>query len=79
MDTLKDAIRLHEAITRCFPKGSIRVDHVLLLTSVKIARLDNAKVEGRRAQIHMRARQVEENVVLSIYWRHSLIMLYPLS
>ena len=62
VDTLKDAIRLKKGVTFCFPKGGIRVDHVLLFTPVQINRLDKAKVEGRRAQIRMSARQVAKNV-----------------
>ena len=57
MDTLKDAIRLKKGKTLCFPKGGIRGDHVLLLTPAQINR-----VEGRRAQIRMSARQVAKNV-----------------
>ena len=45
VDTLKDAIRLKKGATLCFPKG----DHVLLLISVLINRLDKAQVEGIRA------------------------------
>ena len=46
VDTLKDAIRLKKGVTLCFPKGGIRVDHVLLLTPAQINRLDKAQVEG---------------------------------
>ena len=38
-------------------------DHVLLLTPVQINRLDKAQAEGRRVQIRMSARQVENNVI----------------
>ena len=62
VETLKDAIRLKKGVTRCFPKGGIRGDHVLLLTPVQINRLDKAQVEGRRAQIRISARQVAKNV-----------------
>ena len=62
VDKLKDAIRLQKGATLCFPKGGIRVDHVLLLTSTQINRLDKAQVEGRRVQICLSARQVTKNV-----------------
>ena len=55
MDTLKDAIRLEKGVTLCFPKGSIRGDHVLLLTPAQINRLDKAHVEGRRVQLRLSA------------------------
>ena len=50
VDTLKDAIRLKKGVTLCFPKGSIRGDHVLLLTTAQINRLDKAQVQGKRMQ-----------------------------
>ena len=62
VDTLKNAIRLKKGATLCFPKGGIRVDHVLLLTWPQINRLDRAQAEGRRVQIRMSARQVAKNV-----------------
>ena len=62
VDTLKDAIRLKKGVTLCFPKGGIRGDHVLLLTTAQINRLDRAQAEGRRVQIRMSARQVAKNV-----------------
>ena len=62
METLKDAIRLKKDVTLCFPKCSIRGDHVLLLTPAQINRLDKAQVEGRRVQIRLSARQVTKNV-----------------
>ena len=62
VDTLKDAIRLKKGVTFCFPKGGIRGDHVLLLTSAQINRLGKAQVEGRRVQIRLSARQVAKNV-----------------
>ena len=61
MDPLKDAIRLKRGATLCFPKGGFRGDHVLLLTPAQINRLDKVRVEGRRAQIRMSARQVAKN------------------
>ena len=42
VDTMKDAIRLKKGATLCFPKGGIRGDHVLLLTSGQINRLDKS-------------------------------------
>ena len=51
VDTLKDAIRLQKGVALCFQQGG-RVDHVFLLTSAQIKRLDKAQVEGRHAQIH---------------------------
>ena len=48
VDTLNDDIRLKKGVTLYFPKGGIRGDHVLLLTSAQINRLDKAQVEGRR-------------------------------
>ena len=42
VDTLKDAIRLKEGVTLCFPKAGIIGDHVLLLTPAQINRLDKA-------------------------------------
>ena len=62
VDTLKDSIRLKKGATLCFPKGGIRDHHVLLLTTAQINRLNKAQVERRRAQLHMRARQVARNV-----------------
>ena len=62
VDTLRDAIRLKKCTTLCFPKGGIRGDYILLLTPAQINRLDKAQVEGRRAQIHLSARQVAKNV-----------------
>ena len=62
MDTLKDAIRLKKGATLCFPKRSIKDDHVLLLTLVQIHRLVKAHAEGRGVQIRMSARQVAKNV-----------------
>ena len=62
VDTLKDAIRLKKGATLCFPKGGIKDDHVLLLTSPQINRLDMAQAEWRPVQIRMCARQVEKNV-----------------
>ena len=62
VNTLKDAIRLKEGATLCFPKGGIRGDHVLLLNPVQINRMDQAQAEGRRAQICMSVRQVAKNV-----------------
>ena len=62
VDTEKVAIRLKKGVTLCFPKGGIRGDRVLLLTSVQINRLDKAQVEWRRAQIFMSAWQVAKNV-----------------
>ena len=62
VNTLKDAIRLNKGGTLRFPKGSIRVDHVLLLTPVQINRLDKTQAEGRRVQIRMSARHVVKNV-----------------
>ena len=62
VDTLKDAIRLKKGVTLCFPTGGITVDHVLLLTSPQINRLDMAQAEWRRVQIRMCARQVAKNV-----------------
>ena len=62
VDILKDAIRFKKGVTLCFPKGSIRGDHVLLLTPAQITRLDKAQAGGRRAQIRMSARQVAKNV-----------------
>ena len=62
MDTLKDAIRLKKGVTLCFPKGGISGDHVILLTSSQINRLDRAQAEGRRVQIRMCVRQVTKNV-----------------
>ena len=56
--TLKVAIRLKKCAILCFPKGGIRGDHVLLLTSVQINRLDKAQAEGRRVQIRMNTRHV---------------------
>ena len=47
VDTLKDVIRLKKGVTLCFPKGGIRGDHVQLLTSSKINRLDKVQAEGR--------------------------------
>ena len=61
VDTLKVAIRLKKGVTLCFPKGGIRGDHVLLLTSAQINRLDRAQAKGRRVQIRMSARQVTTN------------------
>ena len=51
VDTLKVAIRLKKGLTLCFPKGGIRGDHVLLLTSAQINRLDKAQVEGSTRQV----------------------------
>ena len=51
VDTLKDAIRLKKGVTLCFPKGGIGGDHVLLLTSAQINRLDKAQVKGKCIQI----------------------------
>ena len=51
VDTMKDAIRFKKGLTLCFPKGGIRGDHVLLLTTVQTNRLDKSQVEGRRVQI----------------------------
>ena len=48
VNTLKNSIRLKKDATLRFPKGGIRGDHVLLLTSVQINRLDKAQAEGRR-------------------------------
>ena len=62
MDTLKDAIRLKKGVTLSFPKGGIRVDHVLLLTPAQINRLDKAQVQGKRIQIRLSAKQVARNV-----------------
>ena len=62
VDTLKDAIRLKKGATLCFPKGDIRGDHVLILTPVQTNRLDKAQAEGRRVQIRISARQVDQNV-----------------
>ena len=42
VDTLKDAIRLKKGASLSFPKGGIRGDHVMLLTSAQINRLDKA-------------------------------------
>ena len=53
VNTLKDAIRLKKGTTLCFTKGGIRGDHILLLTTVQINRLDKAHVEGRRTQIRV--------------------------
>ena len=62
VDTLKDAIRLKKGVTLCSPKGGIRGDHVLLLTSAQINRLDKAQVQGKRIQIRLSAKQVARNV-----------------
>ena len=62
VDSLKDAIRLKKGVTLCFPKGGVRVDHVLLLTPVQINRLDKAQTERRRVQFRMSAKQVAKNV-----------------
>ena len=75
VDTSKDAIRLKKGVTRCFPKGGIRGDHVLLLTPAQIIRLDMAQVEGRRALIRLSARQATL-VDLSVCWHHSQLELY---
>ena len=60
MDTLKDAIQLKKCITLCFPKGSIRGDHVLLVTPVQINRLN--KVQMGDVHKFTSARQVAKNV-----------------
>ena len=62
VDTLKDAIRLKEGVTLCFPKRGIRGDHLLLLTPAQINRLDKAQVQGKRIQIRLSAKQVARNV-----------------
>ena len=62
VETLKDAIRLKQGVTFCFPRGGIRGDHVLLLTPAQINRLDKAQVEGRRVQIRLSGRHVPKNV-----------------
>ena len=62
MDTLKDAIRLKKGVTLCFTKGGTRGDHVLLLTSAQINRLDKAQVQGKHIQIRLSAKQVARNV-----------------
>ena len=62
VNTLKDVIRLQKVATLCFPKGGIRGNHVLLLTSLQINRLDETQAEGSRVQIRMSARQVATNV-----------------
>ena len=55
---LKDAIRLKKGVTFCFPKG----DHLLLLTTAQINRLDKAQAEGRSVQIRLGARHVAKYV-----------------
>ena len=57
MDTVKDANRLKKGVTLYFPKGGFRCDHDLLLTPAQIIRL-----EGRRVQIRLSAKQVAKNV-----------------
>ena len=75
VDTLKDAIRLKKGVTPCFPKGGIRDDYALLLTPVQINRLDKVQVEGRRAKIRMRARQVAKNVSYTLMFLAALASL----
>ena len=62
VDTLKDATRLKNGVTLCFPKGGIRGNHVLLLTPAQINQLDTAQVKGKRIQIRLNAKQVARNV-----------------
>ena len=62
VNTLKYAIRLEKGATLCFPKGGIRGDHVLLLATVQINRLDKAQADGRRVQIRISDRQVAKKV-----------------
>ena len=46
---------------------TIRGNRVLLLSPAQIIRLDNAHVEGRRAQIRMNARQMARYISYSLF------------